>query len=75
MMNSQERYKGSVSELLAALRTIAEENSVSPNYLPKAPNQLSKRLNKIKSNLQQMYGIEYEIVNVGAFKEIRITKK
>ncbi|MCI8371906.1 MAG: hypothetical protein HFI75_05850 [Lachnospiraceae bacterium] len=75
LMNRRTGYKGSVSNLLAELKMIAEENSVSPNYLPKAPNQLSKRLNKIKSNLQQMYGIEYEIVNVGAFKEIRITKK
>lgn len=74
MMGGQKSYKGSVSDLLVELRRIAEKNSISPNYLPKAPNQLSKRLNKIKSNLQQMHGIEYEIVNVGAFKEIRIVK-
>lgn len=75
LMDEHDKFNCSVSELLIELKHIAEENGISQNYLPKAPNQLSKRLNKIKSNLQQMYNISYEIVNVGVFKEIRLVKQ
>ncbi|MCI8372790.1 MAG: hypothetical protein HFI75_10450 [Lachnospiraceae bacterium] len=75
MMGRQKSYKGSVSELLAELKEIAEENSVSPNYLPKAPNQLSKRLNKIKSNLQQMHGLEYEIEMLEHLRKYELQRK
>ena len=52
----------------------ARHLAVKGNLLPKSPNHLSSRLKKVKSNLKQEYGIEYEIKNKGAFKEITIVK-
>lgn len=58
--------------LLCDLSRIAYQNGIVSSTLPKTPNHLSKRLSKIKSNLQSEYNITYHIANVGAFKEITI---
>lgn len=67
-------YVGSMSQLLKDLNMEARHLAVKGNLLPKSPNHLSSRLKKVKSNLKQEYGIEYEIKNKGAFKEITIVK-
>lgn len=74
MMEYQE-YKNSVTVLLSDLKGIGEELSIPLSEFPKQPNQLSRRLNELKSNLEAEYGISYRIVNMGKYKEIRITKK
>ena len=68
-------YVGSMSQLLKDLNMEARHLAVKGNLLPKSPNHLSSRLKKIQSNLKQEYGIEYEIKNKGAFKEITIVKR
>lgn len=74
LMKDRRDYKEQVSVLLEDLREIAEENHIHSSALPKVPNHLTRQLNKVKSNLQQQYGITFQIVNVGAFREIRIKK-
>ena len=74
-MSDRIEYRNSVTGLLQDLTAVAECNGLSWTVLPKLPNQLSKRLNKLKSNLESSYGIYYKIVNVGTFKEIRIKKE
>lgn len=74
LMKDRRDYKGKVSVLLEDLREIAEENYIHSSALPKVPNHLTRQLNKVKSNLKQQYGITFQIVNVGAFREIRIKK-
>lgn len=68
-------YSNSVSGLLGDIKSVAESNNISAQLLPKQPNILSRRLNEIKSNLEQEYRIFYKIVNAGEHKEIRIHKK
>lgn len=75
LMRDRKKYVSSVSELLTELKRIAEENSISLSYLPKTPNHLSRRLNKLKSNLEQHCGIFYKRDNVGDYKQITLTKK
>lgn len=75
LMKNRKSYKCSMTELLGDIQDIAVANNVNISMLPKLPNQLSRRLNSIKSNLSQECGIDYTIVNVGTFKEIRINKK
>lgn len=75
LMRNKKSYRNSVSGLLCELQDIAYENGMTNMVLPKTPNHLSNRLNKVKSNLQSEYGISYAIKNVGTFKEISIQKK
>lgn len=74
LMKNRSSYKKKVSLFLEDLREIAEENYIHSSMLPKAPNHLTRQLNKVKSNLEQQYGITFQIVNIGAFREIRIKK-
>lgn len=67
-------YKGSVTDLLHDLTAIAEENYIRASFLPGQPNVLSRRLNEIKSNLEEE-GIFYEIKNVGSFRQINIVRE
>lgn len=72
-MQDKKDWKGSVNSLLSELRDVAEDNAITVKgkYFPSMPNMLSRRLNEIKSNLSAN-GIDYEIVNVGTYKEIRL---
>lgn len=73
LMDGYTEYKGSVTDLLHDLTAIAKENSIRESFLPGQPNVLSRRLNEIKSNLEEE-GIYYEIKNKGPFREIRIVR-
>lgn len=75
VMEGRTIYKNAVAVLFKDIKAVAESNSISTCLLPQKPNKLSQKLNEIKSNLEQEYGIFYEIVNVGDYKEIRIHKK
>lgn len=75
LMENYTEYVGSVTDLLWDLKKVGEIHHVDKMLFPKAPNQLSRKLGEIRSNLEAEYGIRYEIVNIGTCKEIRITKK
>lgn len=74
LMEDRNEYKASVTELLGELQCIAEKNNIKHTYLPGQPNVLSRKLNEIRSNLEEE-GIYYNIKNIGAFREIHIEKK
>ncbi len=74
LMSDKTEYSNSVTGLLQDFTKIVTDRGMAWYVLPKLPNALSKSLNKLKSNLESAYGITYEIVNIGAFKEIRIQK-
>lgn len=74
LMQDRKEYTNSVSGLLCDLLEIVSENGMPSTVIPRTPNHLSTRLNKVKSNLQSEYGIAYHIKNIGTFKEITIKK-
>lgn len=74
-MKEREYYKGSVSDLLQELIGVAKQCGIHESLLPKAPNVLSKKLNKVKSNLEEYTHISYTITNIGTYRQIIITKK
>lgn len=75
LMKEQEKWTGSVAELLKCLEEIAEEERINTKVRvwPKAGHVLSKRLKEVKSNLEQV-GIYFGIRHAGDFKEITIQK-
>lgn len=75
LMSRRNNYKNSMGNLLHDLNEIALNNAAVSSVLPKTPNHLTTRINKVKSLLASEYGITYHIQNVGAFKEIRIEKR
>lgn len=70
MEYSEERVH-TVTELLKILKKLAVEQQIDTKLLPKQPNILSRKINKIKSDLQSV-GITYEIKNNGYSKVITI---
>jgi hypothetical protein len=50
------------------LTYFADTNSIDSSKFPKNPNTVSRRLNKIKSNLREGLGIEIKVERVGACK-------
>lgn len=74
-MEDKEDYYGSVSDLLKELQQVAELNKSEKRFLPSQPNVLSRQLNLLKNNLEQEYGIFYEIKNDGSCRKITIQKK
>ena len=74
LMSTRQEYVGSVTQLLGDLCDIAAENAIKVSLLPGQPNILSRRLNELKSNLEEA-GIFFEIKNIGAFRQIHIWKK
>lgn len=74
IMEKQKIYVNSVAHLLSDLQQVAEEIGLAPSLLPSKPNVLSRRLNKIRSNLEQEYGIAISIINKGKYKEITIKR-
>lgn len=75
LMEERDDYCGSVSNLLESLQQIAELNNIERQFLPSHPNVLSRQLNQVKSNLEQEFGIFYEIKNSGPYRKITIQKK
>ena len=75
LMSKRGTYTNSMSHLLCDLQDIAIENGMPFRILPKTPNHLRMRLDKVQSNLQSECGITFTVKNVGAFKQIRIVKK
>ena len=74
-MEDKEDYYGSVSDLLKELQQVAELNKSEKRFLPSQPNVLSRQLNLLKNNLEQEFGIFYEIKNDGSCRKITIQKK
>ena len=75
LMSKRSLYTKSMSDLLCELQYIAIQNGMPVRILPKTPNHLRMRLDKVQSNLKSECGITYTVKNVGAFKQIRIQKK
>jgi phage antirepressor YoqD-like protein len=61
LMEKQDSWKGSASQLLEELKQIAEGLSINTkiNLWPKAPNALSRKLNEVRTNLSKV-GIDIE---------------
>lgn len=74
-MSRRRVYENSVTELYCELLDIADENEIARTLMPKAPNYLSRRLNKVKSSLEEDARIFYNIKNVGHCKMISIERK
>lgn len=53
-MDDQEEWSGSASELLEHLRRLAGAASINENELPKSANALSRKLNTLKTNLEEI---------------------
>lgn len=70
-MEYSEEKVSTVTELFKTLKKLAVEQQIDVKLLPKQPNVLSRKLNKIRSNLQSV-GITYEIRNKGYSKVITI---
>lgn len=71
----RECYTDSMSKLLCDLQDIAVENGMTENVLPRTPNHLRMRLDKIKSNLENEFGIHYVVKPTSTFKQITLKKK
>ncbi|WP_423243228.1 hypothetical protein [Clostridium autoethanogenum] len=76
LMKNEEKWEGTVSQLLTKLCDVAfiEKIDTNSRLWPKEPNVLSRRLNEVKSNLL-LYGIHYDIRHHGNAKKITITKE
>lgn len=57
-------WEGTSSELLAKLEEIADDRDKRHKAWPKASNVLTRRLNELKTNLEEM-GIYFEIIHSG----------
>ncbi len=72
---SRDKWDGSVTELLKELEFVAARDGINTKVKtwPKDPNVLSRRLNEIKSNLEEL-GIFYDIRNNGSYKKVSMEK-
>lgn len=75
VMEEVEEYEDSVSNLFNDIIYAAKRNSIHMSLLPKAPNGLSKKLNEVRSNLAENYGLHYAIKNIGHYRQITIWRK
>lgn len=75
LIGNRKKYTNSMSGLLSDLQDIAVENGMTGHVIPKTPNHLRIRIDKIKSNLENECGISYEVKPTSTFKEITIWKK
>lgn len=75
LIKDKAKWEGTPTALLSELKNIAEEENINmnDNIWPKAPNALSRRLNEIKSNLQDI-GINIQVVK-GVERKIIISKQ
>jgi len=72
----KQEWVGTPSELLSQLEEIAEESKINTRskYWPKAPNKLSRDINELKTNLQEL-GIHVENIHTGEEREIKLWKE
>lgn len=75
LMGEVDSYCDSVGNLLLDLQEIAEQNPMYKVNLPTQPNVLSRKLNQARTNLEEEYGIKYEIKNSGPNRKITIWKE
>lgn len=68
-------YRGSMSNLLNELYIVADKRNISAKDMPVQANVLSRKINSVKSNLEETFGIHYEIHNTGIYREISATYK
>jgi len=75
-MDGNKEWIGTATELLKKLNEIAENEEIdTKSYLwVKQPNQLSRRINEVKSNLEEM-GLDIEIKNTGGSRQLKIRRK
>lgn len=72
LMEHKKTLTESVTDLLGKLKKVAADNNIdTATSFPKQPNALSRKLNQIRSNLEE-YGITYEVKNVGSHKQITL---
>lgn len=76
LMNNRVRWDSTVTGLLKELNKIAEEEGINTrsNLWAKEPNVLSRRLNEVKSNLENL-GVRFFIRHHGDAKKITIEKE
>ncbi|MNN17814.1 hypothetical protein D3C81_1310100 [compost metagenome] len=76
LMEEQNLWSGSVSNLLIVLEQIAQNKKINrrSRLWPKAAHILSTRLKQVRSNLEE-YGIYYDIRNKGFAKVIEIERR
>lgn len=70
----QNEFKGSVTAFLNVLKEVADAEGIDSYLLPSRSADLSKKLNSLKSNLQQVGRIKYDIKKRQMYKEIYIRK-
>lgn len=75
MIKKEKNYTASMSQLLKDLKAEARRLAISEQLFPKTPNHLSIKLKKVKSNLEQEYGIRYSVKNTGTCKKITIVNQ
>jgi hypothetical protein len=76
LMATNDKWKGTVTELyqkLGVVATLEKINTTSKQW-PNAPHALSRRLNEIRSNLEQV-GITFSIKHMGDARRITLVKK
>lgn len=69
-MIQQKKFSSSMTQLLYKLYEVAERKEIPLTDMPKQANQLSRKLNRVKSNLEETYNIYFEIHNIGMYREI-----
>lgn len=74
LMRNEYGWEGRVSNLLDLLRAEAPKHGIDSKDrgIPQRPNQLSKRIKEVKSNLEEM-GIDYEFVIKSDATYIKLT--
>jgi len=76
MDDDKTTWVGTATELLKKLNDVAEYEAIdTKSFLwVKQPNQLSRRINEVKSNLELMW-LHIEIKNTGGSRQIKIKKE
>ena len=72
-MDGRKEARMSVTDFYGALKDKLAEKNISTGKFPEKPNGLSRKLNEIRSNLENEYKIVFNVKNTGAFKQITIT--
>lgn len=75
LIGESSEYKCSMTELLSDLKETGKSFNIPLSEFPSVPNKLRGELSKLKSDLEEIYGITYSIHNIGKYKEIRFNIK
>lgn len=76
LLANTNKWSGTITELLHALGEVASRERISTlsKLWPTAPNYVTRRLNEVRSDLQEI-GINYEIKHMGAAKVITLVRE